>query len=281
MIAVSGIVSALAPNYKVLLASRCFLGMGIGGAQIFASWFLEFIPTSHRGSWMVAISSFWTLGTILEASLAWVHTLIISIFFCLLKPEFNQIFLQIVMPRLGWRWLLGFSSIPSLTVLVLLASGMVPESPRFLCTKGRITEAQRVLEIVALLNRTVVPNGVLLSDQISDLNERNAPPGEAVVSSAKKSKSYSKTYLKSLELFSSGLLKTTLLVWFLYFAFTFSYYGIVLITSELSSRRNDCGSVTTDSIGPNSNLYVNTFITSTAGSATLSKSLLFVYHHKL
>lgn len=186
------------------------------------------------------------------------------------------------MPRLGWRWLLGVSCIPSMTVLLI--SGFVPESPRFLCTKGRINEARQVLEKVARINQTAVSNGILLCDPTTDLNGGENSPGEALLSSPKKPKSYTKTYLKSLSvLFSSALLRTTLLVWFLYFAFTFSYYGIVLITSELSSGQNECGSFAILPTGQDSNLYVSTFITSTAGSTALSKestNMCYIFHKK-
>lgn len=71
--------------------------------------------------------------------------------------------------------------------------------------------------------------------------------------------------------FSTGLLRTTLLIWFLYLAVTFTYYGIILITTELSSRENECGLVFIPLTGQKSNLYFDTFITSTyAGSITLS-----------
>ncbi|KAJ6433231.1 hypothetical protein OIU84_017022 [Salix udensis] len=146
----AGLLSTFSPNYVSLLILRCLVGVGLGGGPVFSSWFLEFVPASHRGTWMVVFSTFWTFGTIFEAALAW-----------------------IVLPRLNWRWLLALSSLPSIAQLFFYC--IVPESPRYLSMKGRITEAHNILEKIAQLNQSKLPPGMLVSDSTIGLDEESAP----------------------------------------------------------------------------------------------------------
>ncbi|KAK9097648.1 hypothetical protein Syun_024693 [Stephania yunnanensis] len=143
---IAGFFSAFAPNYITLMILRCLVGVGLGGGPVLSSWFLEFVPAPDRGIWMVIFSAFWTLGTILEASLA-----------------------LFIMPTLGWRWLLALSSLPSLVLLLFYC--ITPESPRYLCLQGRTTEALAILEKVATMNHVKLPPGILVSDHRTVLNE--------------------------------------------------------------------------------------------------------------
>ncbi|XP_076898308.1 organic cation/carnitine transporter 7-like [Bidens hawaiensis] len=235
---VTGILSAFAPNYISLLILRCLVGVGLGCGHVFTSWFLEFVPVTNRGAWMIVFSCFWTLGTVMEASLAWG-----------------------IMPTYGWRLLLGLSAVPS--IVSLLFYRLVPESPRYLLTQGRLAEAQQILVNGAALNQKELPVGRLVSDNIT--NEDESLESTMLLSSTTKLTS-SKANSPSIRmLLSPNLIKTTLLVWFLYFGNTFSYYGIILLTSQLSVAQSECDSPTlhSDNIKDPS-LYVNVFITSLA-----------------
>lgn len=74
---VSAFLSSFSPNYISLLILRMLVGTGLGGGPVYGSWFLEFVPSRNRGMWMVIYSTFWTVGTILEALLAMVHPLLV------------------------------------------------------------------------------------------------------------------------------------------------------------------------------------------------------------
>lgn len=78
MVTIPGFLSALSPNYISLVILRTLVGVGVSCGQVYAAWFLEFVPLHKRGTWMVMFWTFWTLGAILEASLAWVSSLRIT-----------------------------------------------------------------------------------------------------------------------------------------------------------------------------------------------------------
>ncbi|KAM7273886.1 hypothetical protein ACFE04_028550 [Oxalis oulophora] len=239
----AGLLSAFSPNYVSLLVMRCLLGVGLGGGPVFLSWFLEFVPSPSRGKWMVVYSAFWTLGTIAEAALAW-----------------------IVMPRLNWRWLLGLSAIPSIALLLFYT--LIPESPRYLCMKGRTKEAHLLLKRMAKVNRSELPPGILVSDDALGLDEES-PALEATQSHPSTTENTSTKFWSGCSSFfmllSPKLIGTTIRLWILFFGISFSYYGVILLTSELSSMSNRCGSsVLLPNVPQDSSLYVNVFITSLA-----------------
>ncbi|WOL13198.1 organic cation/carnitine transporter 7 isoform X1 [Canna indica] len=243
----AGFLSSFAPNYLSLLLLRFMVGVGLGGGPVLASWFLEFIPAPDRGKWMVIFSAFWTIGTIFEASLAWV-----------------------IMPRFGWRWLLAFSSLPSF--LLLLFYAITPESPRYLCMRGQMTDAMQILERMARINHKPLPSGSLISDNQIELDEKlDHSEAAHLVENGKSGSSDEDMDMKvgvisSLRtLLSQKLIRATLLLWMVFFGNAFSYYGIVLLTSELSNGNRVCAAKTTETSHTNNdNLYKDVFVTSFA-----------------
>lgn len=126
-----GLLSAFAPNFLILLILRFFTGLGVGGTlPVDYAIFGEYLPTKNRGRYLVYLESFWALGTIVAAGLAWI-----------IVPQF---------PQIGWRYLLAASAVPGLIVIWIRRS--VPESPRFLMVQGKEDEARKVLLSVAKEN---------------------------------------------------------------------------------------------------------------------------------
>lgn len=243
----AGFLSAFAPNFISLIIFRCLVGIGLGGGPVLSSWFLEFIPAPNRGTWMVVFSAFWTLGTILEASLAW-----------------------FVMPTLGWRWLLVLSALPS--SLLLLFYGMTPESPRYLCMKGRTNDALNILEKAARMNRTKLPSGILVSDHQIELDEKCTASEDTHLLPTAKKEDISPNDMESNKggasslfmLLSPKLVRSTLLLWVVFFGNAFSYYGLVLLTTELNNGHNKCAPTELQSKESHDVSYRDVFITSFA-----------------
>lgn len=119
--------SALAPNAWSFMLFRFLTGAGIGGEYTaINSAVQEFVPARYRGRADLVINgSFW-LGAALGALGAW----------RLLQP-------CLLPPDLGWRLAFGIGAVLGLAVLLL--RGLLPESPRWLLTQGRVDEAEAIM----------------------------------------------------------------------------------------------------------------------------------------
>jgi len=189
------------------------------------------------------------------------------------------------MPRLGWRWLLAFSSVPS--SLLLLFYRWTSESPRYLILQGRKAEALAILEKIARMNKTQLPPGVLSSELETELEEnKNIPTenthllkagesGEAVAVSKIVLKADKEPGFSLLALLSPTLMKRTLLLWVVFFGNAFAYYGVVLLTTELNNSHNRCYPTEKQLRNSNDVNYRDVFIASFAGT-----SIYFCYHKK-
>lgn len=186
---------------------------------------------------------------------------------------FMLCYLQFVMPRLGWRWLLALSSLPS--SLLLLFYRVTPESPRYLCLKGRTSDAVSVLEKIARINGTKLPSGILVSDNQVELGEKSIPSEDAHLLSPRKTGSATQKKEKDsnllgvsslLLLLSPTLIRSTLLLWVVFFGNAFSYYGIVLLTSELNNGYSKCALKNLQTQKSHDVNYRDIFIASFAGN---------------
>ncbi|KAL4425877.1 hypothetical protein ABPG75_009893 [Micractinium tetrahymenae] len=154
----AGLASAAAPSFTWLLLLRAVVGFALGGTPIAVTLFAEFCTTAGRGRWLLLLQSFWTLGTVLEALLAWA-----------------------VLPGLGWRWLLALSALPLLALLGLYP--LLPESAHWLVAKGRYAEAEAVLQRVAASNGYSRPLRLRLAPGHSGQHRAGAAGDELLLSS--------------------------------------------------------------------------------------------------
>lgn len=161
----------------MLLTARFVIGLGLGAELPVASTLVsEFSPAGQRGRMTVLLESFWAVGWILAALIGY-----------------------FVIPNTGdwgWRWALLIGAIPLLYAIV--ARRQLPESVRFLESKGRTAQAE---EAVRYFERA---GGV-----------RAVPSTPAKALPA----------IRTRELFSRRYLATTIAIWATWFFVNFSYYG--------------------------------------------------------
>lgn len=167
----------LAWGFASLLVMRFLVGFGLGGELPVASTLVtEFSPRAHRGKLVVVLESFWAFGWALAAVVAF-----------------------LLIPRMGWRAAFFLGAIPVLYILYLRRA--VPESPRYLQSRGRHAEAVAVVRDV---ERQCGAPPVALE------------PGPEAPAAAPRFG----------DLWRGALRRRSAMLWVLWFAMVYSYYGI-------------------------------------------------------
>ncbi|XP_031549488.1 synaptic vesicle 2-related protein-like isoform X2 [Actinia tenebrosa] len=195
-----GFLSTFSPTYIWMVAFRGIVGLGLGGVAQAANLWLEFLPLKNRGGLVTVSMVSWSIGTCIEVGIA-----------------------VVVMPNLGWRWLLLISSLPLIALLGLFK--FIPESPRFLVSSGQFEKALTILQSVANENKEKLPPGKLVASSSSD---QKVARGSIV------------------DLFSAKYRRSTFLLWLIWFSSHFVIYGIALITTEMFSREDKCRGIIID-----------------------------------
>uniref|UniRef100_UPI00281237C3 MFS transporter n=1 Tax=Microbacterium sp. TaxID=51671 RepID=UPI00281237C3 len=178
--------SALVGGVAALLVLRFFVGLGLGSELPVASTYVsEFAPTRMRGRLVVILEAFWAVG--------WTASALIGYFVVPLED--------------GWRWAFALGAIPAAYALVVRWA--LPESPRYLESRGRIAEADAVVrQFEASAGRPVAraASPVVATEVV------HAPPaarGMAAVAA----------------LWAPALRTRTAALWLVWFCVNFSYYG--------------------------------------------------------
>lgn len=118
----ASLAAAFTPNVELLIALRFIMGIGMGGELVLGYATLsEFVPPQKRGR-LVALLSFIAQS---------------AVFVCALMAMW-------VIPHLGWRWMFGIVGV--VAIAIWLARKNMPESPRWLASRGRHDEAHAVID---------------------------------------------------------------------------------------------------------------------------------------
>lgn len=141
----------LGRKITLLLAAVLFLASALGTAL--PRTFTEFVIYRILGGLGVGIASMTSPMYIAEISPARLRGRMVSlnqfaIVFGMLIVYFVNYYIsglgdETWMTSRGWRWMFGSEAVPALVLLAAML--FVPESPRFLCRKGRVEKARAIL----------------------------------------------------------------------------------------------------------------------------------------
>ena len=134
----ASLAAVFAPNIYVLIACRFVMGIGMGAELVVAAGTLcEFIPPSHRGRWGAL------LGMLINVGL----------------PASNAAGFFLI-PHFTWRVMFAIAGVGAL--VIWFVRKQMPESPRWLESRGRTEEAERTIakieaEVASSLGGTLPP----------------------------------------------------------------------------------------------------------------------------
>ncbi len=129
-----GLLTALAANIIELLVFRFLLGIGIGADYPVSSTYVaEFSPKNLRGKLTTLTFAFWGIGSITAAIVGYIFG----------RYEYVIILGHQVST---WRIMLGSGIVPALIVIILRKT--MPESPRWLYSKGESEKAEEIIRTI-------------------------------------------------------------------------------------------------------------------------------------
>nr|XP_008537918.1 PREDICTED: putative transporter SVOPL isoform X2 [Equus przewalskii] len=186
------LLTSFSPSYIWFVFLRTMVGCGVSGHAQGLIIKTEFLPTKYRGYMLPLSQVFWLAGSLLIIGLA-----------------------SVVIPTIGWRWLIRIASIPG--IILIMAFKFIPESARFNVSTGNTQAAMTTLESIAKMNSSAMPEGKLV-EPILEKRGRFA------------------------DLLDAKYLRTTLQIWVIWLGISFAYYGVILASAELLERDLVCGS---------------------------------------
>jgi putative MFS transporter len=213
---IATLIAAFSSSWQVLFAWRVVASVGTGAeSAIIAPFLAEFVQKQHRGRFVGSLSGFFSFGFVFAALLG---------------------YFVIPASRDGWRIVQVMSALP--IVMLLWWRRSLPESPRWLIERGRTAEADAEvtrIEAEALRAHRGVP--AIETIEVPSIATRSGG-----------------TFGKNLAaLWSPSIRRTTIMLWILWIAITFSYYGFFTWIPSLLVKQ---GMTTTKSFGYSIIIYL-------------------------
>jgi MFS transporter, putative metabolite:H+ symporter len=183
LFATMSLVSALAWDYNSLVVFRTIQGIGLGGEVPVAAAYISELAKAHgRGRFVLLYEIVFPIGLVAASLLGlW------------------------LVPRYGWQTMFILGALPA--ILALFLRRVLPESPRWLASRGRQVEAEAAIRQIE--RETERATGQTL------------PPPKPVISTLDKPASLS-------DLFGPTYLRRTLVVWVIWFSAYFVNYGLTI-----------------------------------------------------
>jgi len=207
-------VSALSWSIGALVALRFIVGLGLGAELPIASTLVsEFAPARIRGRIIVILESFWAVG--------WTAAALIGYF---VVPQGDD----------GWRWALALGALPA--VWAIFVRLKLPESVRFLESKGRVDEAERIVvefEDAARAKAAASGDGAgggvdavgATTVLVPEASTPHPTNGSTADTSGADASDTSEKVSPIATLFGTALRRRTISLWIVWFCVNFAYYG--------------------------------------------------------
>lgn len=192
----ASILCAASQTPEMLGVFRFLLGFGLGtGFPPAMSLVSEFISSKDRGRYIAILEGFWPIGFISAGIVAY-----------------------FLIPLGGWRLVFLAEAVP--VIYYFVVKYCIPESPRWLEDKGRLTEANK---IVSVFEEEV--EKALGGKKLSVVEPRAFDPNR------KTSKS------SFADLWAPGYAKRTIMIWSLWFFALLGYYGLTTWLGTLLQQK--------------------------------------------
>ena len=183
LMSVMSLACAFAWDYQSLLAFRTLQGLGLGGeVPIAAVYISEITRAKGRGRFVLLYELIFPVGLVGAGLIA-----------------------RWVVPLLGWQYMFAIGAIPAL--LVLFMQRQLPESPRWLASRGRDAEAEAAI--------------LTIERETERALRKPLPPVSATAVEVDQPASWS-------DLFGPKYLRRTLVVWVIWFAAYLITYGLTV-----------------------------------------------------
>jgi len=201
LMSVMSIACALAGNFGTLLMLRLIQGIGVGGEMpVAATYINELSKARGRGRFFLLYELIFPIGLMTTGQIG-----------------------AVLVPTLGWQVMFLIGGIPGLLVTVLLLR--LPESPRWLISKGRLADADAVVREIEASALGTGDRGSGIGDPGSGIRDSGFESGTAT-GAILPAPASGPVRSRASELFAGPYRARTLVVWALWASAYFITNGL-------------------------------------------------------